>query len=58
MIAQNTTVIDMGYIMKALGSQYALNLDGGGTSTLYYNGSYKVGPNRELPNAIIFKKNN
>ena len=55
-IAPAATVIDMGYIMKSLGAQYAMNLDGGGTSALYYNGSYKSGPNREIPTAIIFKK--
>jgi len=39
-----------------LGVKYALNLDGGGSSALYLNGSYIVGPGRSLPNAVILVK--
>lgn len=52
-IARSATVPHLAYVMKALGVQYALNLDGGGSSALYYDG-YKVGPGRLLPNAIVF----
>lgn len=45
---------DFASIFKALSATNALNLDGGGSATLYYNG-YKFGPGRNLPNAIIFK---
>ena len=55
-IANSATVIDLANIMQALGMEQALNLDGGGSSALYYQGEYKVGPGRQLPNAIIFKK--
>lgn len=52
-IARSATVPHLAYVMKALGVQSALNLDGGGSSALYYDG-YKVGPGRLLPNAIVF----
>jgi hypothetical protein len=55
-IAHSATVVDLAYILKALGATEAMNLDGGGSSALLYNGAYKVGPGRLLPNAILFKK--
>lgn len=45
----------MAYIFKALGVDYAMNLDGGGSTALYSNGAYNVGPGRLLPNAIVFR---
>jgi len=53
-IARSATVPDLAYVMRALGIKEALNLDGGGSSALIYNGRYKVGPGRSLPNAIMF----
>lgn len=55
-VARSATVPDLAYIMKAMGIQNALNLDGGGTSALIYNGRYKVGPGRAMPNAIMFSQ--
>lgn len=55
-IISNATVVDAAYVMKSLGAQDALNLDGGGSSAMYINGSYVVGPGRSLPNAIILVK--
>jgi len=55
-IISNATVVDAAYAMKALGAKDALNLDGGGSSALYLNGSYIVGPGRSLPNAIVLVK--
>ena len=55
-VAHSATVIDLAYVMKALGAKYALNLDGGGSAALLYDSAYKVGPGRLLPNAILFKK--
>jgi exopolysaccharide biosynthesis protein len=52
-MTRGATVPDTGYVFKALGADYALNLDGGGSSALYFGG-YKVGPGRNLPNAIVF----
>jgi len=54
-ISRAATVPDMASVMEALGVTTALNLDGGGSSALYWNGAYKVGPGRLLPTAIIFK---
>ncbi len=55
-IARSATVPDLASIMEALKVDTALNLDGGGSSALYWNGQYKVGPGRLLPTAIIFKE--
>jgi regulator of replication initiation timing len=54
-IAQSASVKDFAAVMMALDVDHALNLDGGGSSALFYNGSYKVGPGRALPNAVVFK---
>ena len=53
--ARNATVPEFANILVTLGVTHALNLDGGGSTALYYQGSYKVGPGRSLPNALIFK---
>lgn len=53
LIARGATVGDLAAIFEALGCENAMNLDGGGSSALFYNG-YKVGPGRSLPNAVIF----
>jgi len=55
-IVSNATVIDAAHVIKSLGVKYALNLDGGGSSALYLNGSYIVGPGRNLPNAVVLVK--
>jgi len=55
-IVSGATVPEAAYAMKALGAEDALNLDGGGSSALYINGSYVVGPGRQLPNAIVLTK--
>jgi len=47
---------DAGETLKTLGLQNALNLDGGGSSALWADGGYKVGPGRGLPNAIVLVK--
>lgn len=53
-VAYNVDMYDFASIFKTLGAQNALNLDGGGSAALY-NGGYKAGPGRNLPNAIVFK---
>lgn len=53
LVARAATVGDLAAIFEALGADDAMNLDGGGSSALFYNG-YKVGPGRSLPNALIF----
>lgn len=47
-------VMDAAIVLKTLGLQDALNLDGGGSSALW-SGGYKVGPGRSLPVAIVLK---
>lgn len=44
---------DAAATLRALGLQNALNLDGGGSSALWFEGAYKVGPGRALPTAIV-----
>ncbi len=53
-VTQNVTVAENAIVMKAMGMDNALNLDSGGSTALWYGG-YKVGPARNIPNAIIFK---
>lgn len=53
-VAGGVNMQQFAYVFKALGATGALNLDTGGSTALYYNGSYKAGPGRDLPNAIIF----
>lgn len=55
-IAYKTTVPDLANIMQSLGVEYALNLDGGYSTALWYNDEYMVGPGRNVPNAILFKE--
>jgi len=56
-VAQSASVTDLASIFdEAVGADYAMNLDGGATSALYFGGSYVYGPNRTLPNAIVFRR--
>ncbi len=55
-VAHNATVPELAEIIKAMEMEYALNLDGGYSSALFYNDEYMVGPGRDIPNAIIFKE--
>ena len=41
-------------VLQFLEFDYALNIDGGHSSALFYNDEYMVGPGRDIPNAIIF----
>lgn len=53
-VARNVSYLDLANTFKSLGATDALNLDGGGSVALY-DGGYKVGPGRSLPNAVIIK---
>lgn len=55
-LASNATVPDLAAIMESLDVDHAMNLDGGGSSAMYYGGEYKAGPGRLLPNAIVIKE--
>lgn len=52
-VVYNATVAEVAYVLKALGLDNALNLDSGG-STALWAGGYKVGPGRNIPNAVLF----
>lgn len=52
-VAHSTTMSESAQVLKALGMENALNLDDGG-STALWSGGYKLGPGRDLPNAILF----
>lgn len=44
---------DAAEVLKTVGVQNAMNLDGGGSSALFFEGGYKAGPGRSLPTAIV-----
>jgi hypothetical protein len=52
-IVRSATVPDLAAVMSALGVDNAMNIDGGGSSAMVYRGSYKVGPGRAIPNAVV-----
>ncbi len=49
----SATVPDSAAVLKAMGMDYALLLDGGGSSAMIYDNSYKTGPGRNIPNAVL-----
>lgn len=53
-VVYNVTVAESALVLKAMGMENALNLDSGGSTALFANGSYKAGPGRGVPNAIVF----
>lgn len=52
-VAYNVTVPQSAKVMQAMGMDYAINLDAGGSTALWYEG-YKAGPGRGIPNVILF----
>jgi hypothetical protein len=46
---------ELSKIMQYLEFDYALNIDGGHSSALIYNGEYMVKPGRDIPNALVFR---
>lgn len=51
----NASGADAARVLKTLGIDEAIGLDQGG-STALWNGGYKVGPGRSIPNAVLFVK--
>jgi len=51
-IVHGASFSDAGVVLKTMGIDNALNLDQGGSTALWY-GSYKAGPGRNLPNAVV-----
>ncbi|KKQ95853.1 MAG: hypothetical protein UV74_C0013G0458 [Candidatus Woesebacteria bacterium GW2011_GWB1_43_14] len=52
-VVHGATVVESAHTLHALGMENALNLDSGG-STALWSGGYRVGPGRNIPNAILF----
>jgi len=52
-VVYNATVLEAAHVLKSLGLNDAINLDDGGSVALW-NGGYKAGPGRDIPNAIVF----
>lgn len=52
-VVHGATVTDSAAVTQAMGFDYALNLDGGGSTALIQTGSYILGPGRNIPNAIL-----
>lgn len=53
-IVYNATTADSAHVLKTLGVDDAINLDEGGSTALWFNGSYEAGPGRDIPNAVLF----
>ncbi|MCJ8014061.1 phosphodiester glycosidase family protein [Paenibacillus sp. KQZ6P-2] len=49
------TIPQLAEIMREAGAYQAMNLDGGASSGLYYNGKYLTTPGRKISNAIVIK---
>lgn len=49
----SATVPESAEVLNTLGMDYALLLDGGGSSALIYDRAYKTGPGRNIPNAVL-----
>jgi exopolysaccharide biosynthesis protein len=52
-VVLNASMEDSAHVLKSLGMDNALNLDEGG-STALWDGGYKAGPGRNIPNALLF----
>jgi len=55
-IVASASVPETALVLQALGARDAMNLDGGGSIAMWIGGEYKVGPGRQLPNAILLMK--
>jgi hypothetical protein len=55
-IVASASVPETALVLQALGARDAMNLDGGGSIAMWIGGDYKVGPGRQLPNAILLMK--
>lgn len=54
-VVHGASVAESASVLQAMGIKNAINLDSGG-STALWNGGYKVGPGRNLPNVVLFVK--
>lgn len=54
-VVRGASVGEAALTLKEMGIKNAINLDSGGSSALWFGG-YKVGPGRNIPNAVLFVK--
>lgn len=52
-VVHNATVAESARVLQTMQMENAVNLDSGG-STALWSGGYKVGPGRDIPNAVLF----
>lgn len=57
-VVSKATVTDLASVVATYGLDYALNLDGGSSTALWQYGTYKVGPGRTVPNALVISRSN
>ena len=55
-VAYNVTLVELVGVLMEMKMDYALNLDGGYSTALYYNGEYMFRAGRDIPNAILFSQ--
>ncbi len=55
-IVGQASVLDAASVYTTLKADNAMNIDGGGSAAMWYNGSYVYGPGRNIPTAIIFAR--
>lgn len=53
-VTQKSTVPDLAEVLTELKMQYAINIDGGYSTALFYDGKMVSGPGRDIPNVIMF----
>lgn len=53
-VTQKSRIQDLAEVLTTLGMEYAVNLDGGYSTALFYDDQLKLGPGRDIPNAILF----
>lgn len=52
-VVHSATMGESAKVLHVLGMGEALNLDEGGSTALWFGG-YKIGPGRNIPNAVLF----
>ncbi len=52
-VVRSATLAEAAKVLQTMGVENALNLDDGGSSALW-SGGYKLGPGRNIPNAVLF----
>ena len=53
-VIYKATVPDLGSVMQEMKMEYAINIDGGYSTAMYYDDQVVSGPGRNVPNAILF----